>query len=78
MKQSAYRFLIGFFNKELNGKCLTLLKKILSKEQIDVLFNEEISFSKRIVDLFLSIDKNFQKGKILILKLTLLSFKKII
>ena len=62
LQDKAYRFLMGFFNKEMNGKCMKMLKHILSREQIDVLFDNDIPFMKRLIDLFAGIDNNFYKG----------------
>ena len=47
----------------MNGKCLKMMKHILTPEQVDVLFDDEIPFMRRIIDLFAGIDKNFYKGK---------------
>ena len=46
----------------MNGKCMKMLKNILSPEQVDVLFDEEIPFVRRVIDLFAGIDQNFYKG----------------
>jgi hypothetical protein len=64
---------MGFFNKEMNGKCMKMMRQILSPEQIDVLFDNDLPLMKRLIDLFAGIDNNFYKG---ILKIILIEEQK--